>query len=205
MNHKQKLLEKIESKSAVVGIVGLGYVGLPLGLEFVSKGFNVIGFDVDKRKIPLLKSGKTYIKHIDETRIKNAVDSKLFDATSDFTKLPDCDAVIICVPTPLDEHREPDMRFINETAKTIQKHLRKGQLVTLESTTYPGTTEEILLPMFENAPKEQKSFSVHLGETALDSENVTVVKFICCEDFFFAFSPERYDPSNTDSIPPTFP
>ncbi len=195
MNYKQQLLEKIKSNSAVVGIIGLGYVGLPLGLEFVSKGFNVIGFDVDDRKIPLLKAGKTYIKHIDEARIKNAVDSKLFDTTGDFTKLRECDAIIICVPTPLDEHREPDMRFINETARTIQKYLKKGQLITLESTTYPGTTEEVLLPMFQDAGNR-----VHdSGYKIQDS------KFVVGEDFFLAFSPEREDPNNPDYNTATIP
>jgi len=188
MNYRHLLLEKIENKSAVIGIIGLGYVGLPLGLEFVSKGFNVIGFDVDEKKIPLLKAGKTYIKHIEEARIKNAVDSGLFDATSDFSKLPNCDAIIICVPTPLDEHREPDMRFIVETAKTIQKYLRKGQLVTLESTTYPGTTEEVLLPMFKDAGRKIQDSGINVGE-----------------DFFLAFSPEREDPNNPNYNTATIP
>ena len=151
------LISKIKDNSALVGVIGLCYVGLPLSLEFTSKGFNVIGFDVDEIKIPLLNSGKSYIKHISDDRIKLArnqpngksADSRKFEATSDFSRLSSCDAIIICVPTPLNEHREPEMKYIIETAKTIQKYLKKGQLIILESTTYPGTTEEILLPMFE--------------------------------------------------------
>src|SRR5690606_4048995 len=107
------------------------------------------------RKIPILNSGKGYIKHIDEKRIKAAVDSGKFLATSDFSRLPEADAIIICVPTPLNEHREPDMTFIEQTAEVISRYLRKGQLISLESTTYPGTTDELLLPMFENAPSIQ--------------------------------------------------
>ena len=183
-----KLLNKIKDKSAVVGIIGMGYVGLPLALEFASKGFNVIGFDIDEKKIPLLIAGKSYIKHISEDRIKNAVVSKKFKATADFSKLSDCDAIIICVPTPLNKHREPEMKYIVETAATIQKYLRIGQLVTLESTTYPGTTEEILLPMFENS-----AFKIHNS------------KFTVGVDFFLAFSPEREDPNNQNYSTATIP
>ena len=181
------LLEKINNKSAVVGIIGLGYVGLPLGLEFAHKGFNVIGFDIDSRKIPLLEKGKTYIKHIKEERIKEAVNSGKFKATSDFTKLPEADAIIICVPTPLNEHREPDMTYIVSTAEVVKKYLRKGQLVSLESTTYPGTTDEILLPMFENADSAKGG------------------KFKVGKDFYLAFSPEREDPNNPKYNTATIP
>jgi UDP-N-acetyl-D-glucosamine dehydrogenase len=182
-----ELLEKIKNKEAKIGIIGLGYVGLPLGLEFALKGFDVIGFDVDESKIPLLKSGKTYIKHIKSEKIKKAVDSGHFDATTDFSRLPDVDAIIICVPTPLDEHREPDMTYIVQTAETIKKYLRKGQLVTLESTTYPGTTSEILQPMFEDAGLRDGA------------------KFKVGEDFYLAFSPEREDPNNPDYSTATIP
>ncbi|MCB9211390.1 MAG: nucleotide sugar dehydrogenase [Ignavibacteriales bacterium] len=183
-------LKKIKNKSAKVGIIGLGYVGLPLGLEFALKGFNVLGFDVDQRKIPLLKKGKSYIKHISEKKIKQAVDSGKFDAVSDFGRLPEVDAIIICVPTPLNEHREPDMSYVVNTAETISKYLRKGQLVTLESTTYPGTTEEILQPLFENAPI---------------SQGVGKKKFVVGKDFYLAFSPEREDPNNPDFNTSTIP
>jgi UDP-N-acetyl-D-glucosamine dehydrogenase len=187
-----ELLEKINNKSAVVGIIGLGYVGLPLGLEFALKGFKVLGFDLDPRKPELLSKGKTYIKHIKEEKIQKAVSSSKFSATTDFSRLPEADAIIICVPTPLDEHREPDMSYIVNTATTVQKYLRKGQLVSLESTTYPGTTDEVLLPMFEEAPLVQSS-------------DKTKKKFKVGEDFFLAFSPEREDPNNpvysTSTIP----
>jgi UDP-N-acetyl-D-glucosamine dehydrogenase len=182
-----ELLEKIKNKKAKIGIIGLGYVGLPLGLEFALKGFDVLGFDVDERKIPLLKEGKTYIKHIKAEKIKKSVDSGHFDATTDFSRLPEVDAIIICVPTPLNEHREPDMTYIVQTAETIKKYLRKGQLVTLESTTYPGTTSEILQPMFEDA-----------GLTS-------GAKFKVGEDFFLAFSPEREDPNNPNYSTATIP
>ncbi len=185
-----EFLEKIENKSAKVGIIGLGYVGLPLGLEFALKGFDVIGFDVDEKKIPLLKEGKSYIKHISEEKIKKAVDSGKFDAVTDFSRLPEVDAVIICVPTPLNRHREPDMSYVVETAETISKYLRKGQLVTLESTTYPGTTEEILQPLFENAPVKQ---------------GISEEKFVVGKDFYLAFSPEREDPNNPDFNTSTIP
>jgi UDP-N-acetyl-D-glucosamine dehydrogenase len=211
-----ELLDKIQNKSAVIGIIGLGYVGLPLGLEFAHKGFNVIGFDVDDRKIPILNSGRGYIKHISEAKIKDAVESGKFSATSDFSRLPEADAVIICVPTPLNEHREPDMTYIEQTAVTISKYLRKGQLVSLESTTYPGTTDELLLPMFENAPltqaKDQRA-KVGTGELALAgimeeeiSEAVEEpAKFKVGEDFYLAFSPEREDPNNPNYSTATIP
>ncbi len=186
-----ELLNKIHDKSAVIGIIGLGYVGLPLGLEFALKGFDVIGFDIDPKKIPLLMNGQTYIKHIKAERIKQAVESGHFTATSDFSRLPEADAIIICVPTPLDEHREPDMSFIIATAETVSKYLRKGQLVSLESTTYPGTTDEILQPLFESAPEIQK----------LENKN----KFVVGEDFYLAFSPEREDPNNPKYNTATIP
>ena len=172
------LLEKIKNKSANVGIVGMGYVGLPLGLAFAAKKNNVLGFDLDEKKITLLNKGKGYLKHISDNKIKKAVDSGFLKATSDFSRLKEVDAILICVPTPLTEHREPDMSFVVNTSKTIAKYLRKEQLVVLESTTYPGTTEELLLPMFENAGGKNK--------------------FKVGRDFYLAFSPEREDPNNPD-------
>lgn len=186
-----EILGKIKNKRAIIGIIGLGYVGLPLGLEFAHKGFKVIGFDTDEKKIPILKEGGTYIKHIKAGRIKEVVDSGAFDATTEFSRLPEVDAIIICVPTPLDEHREPDMSYIVNSGKVIARYLRKGQFVALESSTYPGTTDEILLPMFENAPISQ---SISGG-----------TKFICGEDFFLAFSPEREDPNNPSYNTATIP
>jgi len=194
-NNTNYLLSKIKDKSAIVGIIGLGYVGLPLGLEFAAKGFKVLGFDVDKRKIPLLEKGKTYIKHIKSERIKEAIGSGKLSATSDFSRLPEADAIIICVPTPLDEHREPDMSYVVNTAEMVSKYLRKGQLVSLESTTYPGTTDEILLPLFENAPIIQNN-----------SGSKTKLKpFKVGQDFYLAFSPEREDPNNPDYSTSTIP
>lgn len=193
------LLKKIEDKTAVIGIIGLGYVGLPLALEYALKGFKTIGFDIDERKIPLLKSGKSYIKHIGEEKIKKAVNSKKFSATSDFTRLPEADAIIICVPTPLNEHREPDMTFIENSGKTISQYLRKGQFVSLESSTYPGTTEEILLPMFEKAPFNQSLVSNKQYAKG------NVKPFVVGKDFFLAFSPEREDPNNPKYSTATIP
>ncbi len=186
MNYKEDLLQKIREKKFVVGIVGLGYVGLPLGLEFAEKEFNVLGFDMDQRKIDALDKGETYIKHIPTERISKSVNAGFLKSTTDFSRMSEVDALIICVPTPLDQHREPDMSYVEGTAKTIQKYLRKGQLVTLESTTYPGTTEEMLLPLFQNPESS--------------SEN-----FVVGEDFFLAYSPEREDPNNPDYNTATIP
>lgn len=182
-----ELIDKIKNKSAKIGIIGLGYVGLPLGLEFATKEFNVLGFDLDERKIDYLLKGNSYIKHISSARIAKAVSTGLLTATSDFARLPEVDAILICVPTPLNEHREPDMSYVEGTARTISKYLQKGQLITLESTTYPGTTEEILLPMFENA------------------ESAGGKKFKVGEDFYLAFSPEREDPNNANYSTSTIP
>ena len=190
MNLKDEILLRINEKKAVVGIIGLGYVGLPLGLEFAEKEFKVIGFDIDERKIPILNSGNTYIKHISAERIAKSVKNNFFEATSDFSRIPECDAIIICVPTPLDEHREPDLTFIENSGKIAAKYLRKGQLVSLESSTYPGTTDEILLPLLEN----------RVGQNLPDSEKLKVG-----EDFFLAFSPEREDPNNPNFNTATIP
>ncbi|MBE0571814.1 MAG: nucleotide sugar dehydrogenase [Ignavibacteriaceae bacterium] len=187
MDKKMNILDKIKNKSVKVGIVGMGYVGLPLGLAFAAKKINVLGFDLDDKKVKLLLQGKSYIKHINGKKIKEAVKSGKLKATTDFSRLPEVDAIIICVPTPLDEHREPDMSYVVNTAKTIAKYLRKGQLVTLESTTYPGTTDEILKPLFENAVKAGKN------------------KFKVGKDFYLAFSPEREDPNNQDFSTVTIP
>jgi UDP-N-acetyl-D-glucosamine dehydrogenase len=182
-----ELLEKIRDKKAKIGIIGLGYVGLPLGLEFAGKGFDVLGFDLDERKIKFLKEGKSYIKHINSEKIKKAVSDGKLNAISDFSKISGMDAIIICVPTPLNEHREPDMSYVEGTAITIAKYLRIGQLITLESTTFPGTTEEILLPLFEKA------------------ESAGNNGFKVGKDFYLAFSPEREDPNNPKYSTSTIP
>lgn len=166
-----------------VGIIGCGYVGLPLALRFAEAGHRVTGFDTDPEKVSKLNAGKTYIEHIPQTKIQQFVHSKHFSATSDFSKIRQVDAVIICVPTPLDERREPDLSYVEKTARAIQPHLHAGQLVVLESTTYPGTTEELVLPILEST-----GMRCPIGKGP-EAENLSV-------DFFLAFSPEREDPGN---------
>jgi UDP-N-acetyl-D-glucosamine dehydrogenase len=166
-----------------VGIMGCGYVGLPLALRFAEAGHRVTGFDTDPEKVRMLNAGKSYIEHIQQTKIQQYVNSKHFQATTDFERLRDVDAIIICVPTPLNEYREPDLSYVEDTAKAIQPHLQKGQLVVLESTTYPGTTEELVLPILE---KSGLRCPIASGP---ENDNVP-------GDFFLAFSPEREDPGN---------
>jgi len=132
-----------------VAIIGCGYVGLPLALRFAEAGHKVTGFDTDPEKVRMLNAGKSYIEHIPQTKIQQFVNSRHFSAVTDFSKLAEADAIIICVPTPLNEYREPDLSYVENTAKSIQPHLVRGQLVVLESTTYPGTTEELVLPILE--------------------------------------------------------
>ncbi|HEY0141507.1 MAG TPA: nucleotide sugar dehydrogenase [Thermoanaerobaculia bacterium] len=165
------LLGKIEARTARVGVIGLGYVGLPLVLLFEEAGFGVIGFDVDAKKAEALTRGESYIRHIGVDRVKRAFERRAA-ATTEFDRLAECDAIIVCVPTPLGRHREPDLKYIRITAETIAKVLRPGQIVALESTTYPGTTREELLTRFE-------ATGLHCGS-----------------DYFLAFSPEREDPGN---------
>ena len=167
-----ELLQKIESKKAKIGIVGLGYVGLPLLMEFVEQGFTTVGFDIDDKKVDLLNKGQSYIKHIADVRIATVVESKLFGATSDFSRIQEVDCILICVPTPLTRYREPDLSYIKNTSETLAKHLRKGQLIVLESSTFPGTTEEVMKPILEKSGLK--------GDV----------------DFWVAFSPEREDPNN---------
>src|SRR3989440_79024 len=166
-----------------VAIIGCGYVGLPLALRFAEAGHKVTGFDTDPHKVSMLNAGKSYIEHIPQTKIQQFVNSRHFSATNDFARLKEADAIIICVPTPLDERREPDLSYVEQTAVSIQPHLQKGQLVVLESTTYPGTTEELVLPILE---KSGLRCAIAAGP---ENENVAC-------DFFLAFSPEREDPGN---------
>ncbi len=168
------LLKKIKERKASIGIIGLGYVGLPLAREFHRAGFNVTGFDIDPQKVDMLNSGKSYISHIQSESIKNLIANDRFNATTDFTNLKDMDCIIICVPTPLNKHREPDLSFVFNTTRSIAGHLRKGQLIVLESTTYPGTTDEDMKKTLE--------------ETGLKAGR----------DFYLAYSPEREDPANKD-------
>jgi UDP-N-acetyl-D-glucosamine dehydrogenase len=180
-----ELKTKIDSRQARIGVIGLGYVGLPLALLYTEENFRVTGFDIDRHKVATLISGGSYIYRIPPTEIQ-AARLRHFCATADFSDLKSMDAIIICVPTPLDEYREPDLSFITNTAKAIAPHLRAGQLVVLESTTYPGTTEEVLVPILE------KGNSCGLKAARDESANGA-------NEFFVAFSPEREDPGN-DSV-----
>jgi len=169
--HKDALLKKLNDKTAVIGIVGLGYVGLPLSLRYSEAGYKVVGFDVDQTKVDVLKNGQTYIEHIAAEGIAKAIDNG-FEPTSDLSSARDVDALILCVPTPLSKYREPDLSFVLNTVEALLPHLKGGQVMSLESTTYPGTTEEELRPRIEKS-----GFKVG-------------------EDFFLVFSPEREDPGN---------
>jgi UDP-N-acetyl-D-glucosamine dehydrogenase len=179
-NHFPKLLAKIEAKTARVAIIGLGYVGLPLAAAFARKGVPVLGFDVDAGKVDKLQSGRSYIKHISDDMVAS-MRANRFEATDKFERLSDVDAILICVPTPLTEAREPDLSYVVNSANAIAATLRPGQLVVLESTTYPGTTREVMLPILE--------------ATGLKAG----------QDFYLAFSPEREDPGNPNFSTPTIP
>ncbi len=177
---KNALIQKLTDKTAVIGIVGLGYVGLPLLIRYAQVGYKVVGLDIDSKKVAALNAGKSYIEHIKAEDIASAVAAGSF-ATTDFAKAREVDALILCVPTPLTKHREPDLSYVTDTTGALVPHLRAGQIVSLESTTYPGTTEEELLPRVE-------STGLKVGS-----------------DIFLVFSPEREDPGNpkfsTRSIP----
>jgi UDP-N-acetyl-D-glucosamine dehydrogenase len=168
------LNKRFHDRIATIGVIGLGYVGLPLVRAFTTGGVKCIGFDVDPIKIDKLTAGESYIQHIPADVITPLIQSGRFTPTTDFTKLKDCDALIICVPTPLTRHRDPDMTYVATTAATIGQHLRPGQLVVLESTTYPGTTRDIVLP------------------------ELTAHGLVAGTDFLLAYSPEREDPGRTD-------
>ncbi len=175
------LLKKIKERSAHIGIIGLGYVGLPLAREFHRAGFNVTGLDIDSQKTNMLNSGKSYIRHIPSENIKSLITDSRFNATTDFSQLKNIDCILICVPTPLNKHREPDLSYVFNTTRTIARYLHKGQLIVLESTTYPGTTDEDMRKILE----------------------VTGLK--AGEDFYLAYSPEREDPANKDFTTSTIP
>ncbi|HXH70100.1 MAG TPA: nucleotide sugar dehydrogenase, partial [Pyrinomonadaceae bacterium] len=178
---KDDIKNLIAEKRATIGVVGLGYVGLPLIVEFALKGFQGIGFEVDRKKADGINAGKSYIVDVSDENVKKCVESGKLKATTDFSELEKCDVIIICVPTPLRKTKDPDMSYILAAGGEIQKYMRSGQLIILESTTYPGTTDEVLQPMFE-----EKGFKLD-------------------EDFLLAFSPERVDPGNpqfqTHNIP----
>src|SRR5215813_7889900 len=181
VSHLSELQSKIKDRSAHVGIVGLGYVGLPLAVEFAHAGFTVTGIDIDKSKVDLLNSGKSYIQDVPTSVLKPLVESGKLRATADFCAVRELDTINIAVPTPLRKTKDPDMSYIVNACREIEKHFHAGTLVILESTTYPGTTDELMLPMFEKP-------SLKVGK-----------------DFFLCFSPERVDPGNpkfqTKNIP----
>lgn len=171
-NVKQELLRKIADKSAVVGIVGLGYVGLPLAVEMAEAGYKTIGFDVQAKKVDSVNAGHNYIGDIVGDKLKNMVETGFLRATSNFDFIRGVDAVAICVPTPLDKYQQPDISYVKGSTESVAEHVHPGMLVVLESTTYPGTTEELLKPILEKSG------------------------LVCGEDFYLAFSPERVDPGN---------
>jgi len=178
---KDSLIKNIQSRNVRVGVIGLGYVGLPLVLRFGEEHFTVIGFDVDAEKVRKLNAGQSYIRHIPATRLQTLIKEKQFEATADFRRLSEPDCIVICVPTPLTAKKDPDLQYIEKTAAAISKTLRKGQLISLESTTYPGTTEEILLERF-------RTTGLEVGQ-----------------DYFLVFSPEREDPGNPKFSTRTIP
>jgi UDP-N-acetyl-D-glucosamine dehydrogenase len=182
MSEKSSALErKIKRQRVRIGVIGLGYVGLPLVKLFLTKGFRVTGFDIDPKKVRSLNRGRSYIRHISTPELRGFLQKKVFRATGDFSGLRHMDVIIICVPTPLDAHKNPDLSYVLETTAVIARHLRKGQLIVLESTTYPGTTDEEMLPI--------------LVEGGLRPGR----------DFFLAFSPEREDPGNKSFSTGTIP
>ena len=180
MSIKKQAIRKFQDRSAVIGIIGLGYVGLPLALRYAEAGYTVLGFDVDPVKSEKIAAGLTYFQHIPDERVREAVEAG-FSATTDFSRANEADALIICVPTPLKEHREPDISFVTDTMDTLTPYLRPGQVDSFESTTYPGTTEEELRPRMEQAG------------------------FTIGEDAFLVYSPEREDPGNSRFTTRTIP
>jgi len=170
----QTLLDTIERRNARVGVIGLGYVGLPLIQAFVSAGYHTLGFDVDQAKVDKLLAGESYISHITAEWITSCVEQQTFIPTSDMSRLSEVDVILICVPTPLNAEKDPDLQYVTGTTETIAKYLRPGQLIVLESTTYPGTTQNVVLPILASSGSQ-------LGS-----------------DFFLAYSPEREDPGNAD-------
>ncbi|MDH5527841.1 MAG: nucleotide sugar dehydrogenase [Nitrospirota bacterium] len=178
---KDQLIAKLGRHEATIGVVGLGYVGLPLVLRYVESGYRVLGLDVDPKKPPRLLQGQSYIEHITATPLKAAAEDRRFDATTDFSRAGECDAIILCVPTPLTRHREPDMSYVIGSVEALVPHLRAGQALSLESTTYPGTTRDHIFP------------------------RVTAAGFSPGENLFLIYSPEREDPANPDFTTRTIP
>jgi UDP-N-acetyl-D-glucosamine dehydrogenase len=190
----KNLKSKIQNHDARVAIIGLGYVGLPLSIRFSEEGYKIVGFDIDKEKVDLLNSGNSYIKHINTDDIAT-MSANGFKATSNFRKIAEVDVIIICVPTPLGVHNEPDLSYIHGTLENIKPYLKENQLLLLESTTYPGTTEEILVPFIESIK----------NLPARRSGNEDGSLFTIGENFFLGYSPEREDPGNKDFTTKTIP
>ena len=170
---KNALLQKIKDKTVVVAVIGLGYVGLPLAVEKAKAGYRTIGFDVQKSKVDMVNEGHNYIGDVVDAELEDLVKKGMLLATTDFSIVKDADFIAICVPTPLDDYQQPDISYVKNSAIDISKYLKRGSIVVLESTTYPGTTEELLLPILEEGSGLK-----------------------CGEDFFLAYSPERVDPGN---------
>jgi len=193
------LQRRLEEKTARIGVIGLGYVGLPLTMLFARSGFFTMGIDIDPAKIEKLQRGESYIGHIRSDGVAELLAKKLFTATNDFRSVETLDACVLCVPTPLDEHREPDLSYIKNTAEQVSRYLRPGQLVVLESTTYPGTSDEVVLPILEKS-----GLRCPVMAYSTDGHQVTMSEPVEA-DFFLAFSPEREDPGNkqfqTNQIP----
>ncbi len=184
------LQSKLNEGTAQVGVIGLGYVGLPLALSFARRGFRTTGFDIDPAKVDQLRRGETYIAHIPRAAISEQVGKKLFLATGEYARLAEMDAILICVPTPLDDHREPDLSFVRNTAEALSAHLRPGQLAVLESTSYPGTTEEVVLPILRRS-------GLRCVPSAYVTDGASVASSESSEgNFYLAYSPEREDPGN---------
>ena len=173
MSLKETLLRKINQREIVVGVVGLGYVGLPLAVEKAKAGYKTIGFDIQDRKVEMLNQGINYIGDVVDSELKELVEKGMLSATKDFSFIKDVDFIAIAVPTPLDAYQQPDISYVRDSTIAVAKYLRRGSMVVLESTTYPGTTEELILPLLEQGSGLK-----------------------CGEDFYLAFSPERVDPGN---------
>ena len=173
MSMKEELIEKIQNKTLTMGVCGLGYVGLPLAVDKAKHGFRTIGFDVQQEKVDMVNAGKNYIGDVVDADLEKLVNAGMLSATTDFSRVCDVDFIAICVPTPLDKHQQPDISYVRDSTIAISKHLRRGSMVVLESTTYPGTTEELIRPILEEGSGLK-----------------------CGEDFYLGFSPERVDPGN---------
>ncbi|MCH7764887.1 MAG: UDP-N-acetyl-D-glucosamine dehydrogenase, partial [Candidatus Marinimicrobia bacterium] len=202
MDRINNLKLNIQNRDACIAVIGLGYVGLPLVIRFSEEGFKTIGFDIDEDKVKKLNAGETYIKHIPEEKIA-AVVKNGFKATSDFSQISNVDAIIICVPTPLGIHNEPDLSYIKNTLSSIKPYLKESQLLVLESTTYPGTTEEEIIPFIQTIKNSSLLPTRRKGRQAKSS--IENQKFTIGVNFYVGYSPEREDPGNKNYTTKTIP